>query len=263
MAQPKKPTKAKQNSTQKPAVQNTATKSIPFWDSGLAADFVPETYHPKHVDNRNGIQEPNPWDYLVINGNTLPGIVKNGEVDVKTEIKHKKNSTTGKDDNNPLSLSREPSKINITMKIWTRKQFDDTVAMLKDIYPAPGSATASNGTVDLRKLPVQSIYHPDLDFINISKIVLFAISPPKNSDVVGVKEYTIEALEKMTSNKEVVGIVKGGPPGPPPANIPGSSEASTPPGKAAVDTSVSQKQGQSDPNSYTPADPNIRFDRAP
>ena len=269
MASPPKATKKpKQASQQQTPVANTATKHIPFWDSGVAGELLYEQYQPRYVDNNNGQQAPNDYDHITINGEVLPGIVKDGDIDVKTELHYKSNKTTGTDSNQPLLLGRRPSKISITMKIWTAQQLDATTRILKSLYPTPGNITISTSkdsnsiSVNGKKVDPKSVYHPVLDMLNIKFMFITSISALKNSDVTHVKEYTIEAIEIQNPNANTVAMSNNKPSKVPKSVITGDLDKK-PPGEVSAGVNSSQSTGDTGPLNYTPAQPEEQFSRAP
>ena len=129
------------------------------------------------------------WDTLYLAGRAFPGIVDiDGEVSRDVEVKKAKDQdgATLKDN------GYEPAKIEITIRVSTREQWQSLQGLIPDIHPrTKGGARA----------PV-SIGHPAPNLLGVNQIYVTKIGFPKVLDTKEIK-LAITAIEWLPEPKGV------------------------------------------------------------
>lgn len=170
----------------------------PFWDLSPGtgedfSDFAPGAEGPLYASN--------PWDLVKLQGLRLPGICDLQIPDFDRRVQNKK--ANGADGSTPTMRGLDDAKIEITVKVWTKDQFDLMNRILPVIFPLPGA----NPT----KLNAMDVAHPNTTALQIKSLVIRGITgwlpgPERSSKIIRLKceQYT-KANPKKKATKTVTG----------------------------------------------------------
>jgi hypothetical protein len=170
--------------------------AIPYWDPIVGFDGVNIGNLTKSGDlfgyGDGPVIAENPWDTVIINGNSLPGLCKIKGLPTLAFDKKKGNGVDGATITVHGYL---PGPIDIEVLMWTSPQFDKFLTLVSQIWRKP------NKKSKLDDLWVR-ISHPGLDVWGINQVVILGVSVPEDGPVPQSKIIKIKAIE-------YVPIVKG------------------------------------------------------
>lgn len=162
--------------------------AIPFWSS-ITDDDTAIGYEGVDggINDQNrfdaGIEFPtNPWDVCILDGKILPGIAR---VKAKPERKVDRKNKAGTDGSNPTVHGYNPGPVEIELIFWLPSQLFELVEQFKTLWPPLAKG---------KQKPVK-IYHPALELVRISQVLIMGITTPEDGPVVGSKKIMIHALE--------------------------------------------------------------------
>ena len=161
---------------------------VPFWSS-VNADDASAGYEGLDggINDQNrfdaGILYPtNPWDVCILDGKILPGIAR---VKAKPERKVDKKNKAGTDGANPTVHGYNPGPVEIELTFWLPQQLFALVEQMKTLWPPLAKG---------KQKPIK-IYHPALELVRISQVLIMGVTTPDEGPAVGSKKITIHALE--------------------------------------------------------------------
>lgn len=168
---------------------------LPFWDKNEAGYEGPDY----------ALQ---PWDTIYLNGEQWPGVIT-AECRPVLRIDLKKKN--GSDGGPLIERGFEHAKVIITVKFWTRGQWDILQQRVEGIWRKPGKPwpveiKSSSGQVTV---PGVKVDHPALQFLNITKIGIESIESPRPAPEFGAFMVRINAVQDFEGLRDQTRRRKG------------------------------------------------------
>lgn len=141
-------------------------------------------------DEDDPVLDGSEWDYVVLGGYTLPGILEEipkAEPSRKADVKN----AAGRDGATLTWQGYEPTDVTIKLLLWTEQHWEDWTKLLTFILPRPGKPPAK---------PF-SVYHPVLAAYGITEVAVLKTPTLERAGQPGVMRATIVAKQwaKSTS----------------------------------------------------------------
>jgi hypothetical protein len=185
----------------------------PFWDLEKY-DESPGPNHGQLLGITGDVVSSNPWDVVVLNGHPLPGLwVAAATPALQLDVQ----KPNGYDGAALVEKGYVPAGITMTGRIWTPGQWASFQVMIPTFWRAPNKWALN----DVKKQTAQmvprqlavSIYYPGLAPFLINDMVIYQITPPEDTDQLGVKQIKILARQyipapqkQQTANRKINGI---------------------------------------------------------
>lgn len=139
---------------------------------------------------------PGEWDTLVLDDMTFPGTAK---VTFSRGRKIERKKIPGKNGEDLDIKGVESGDIDITVRVWTKADYDTVVGHIKAIDPTPGT----------KQPKIYSVTHAVPNSRGVGYLVVEKVDGPEQSDQ--YTEWKIKAYERLKPNNNNVGL--GGPAG--------------------------------------------------
>jgi hypothetical protein len=197
--------------------------NVPFWDQTFDLQVAGTTV-PTSAGYEGPLYGSNPWDQLVINGRTMPGLTEITRASPRRRRDKKRQD--GADGATMTIKGYEPTQIEAIVHIWTPAQLAELESILRDIWPLPGRtsgvlATGAGGAIggiagaiagatlggvqQAANLPYRAfqVYHPQLALLKISAVIIIGLEVPKPGRIQGSKMVGIlmEEFSPVQKNK--------------------------------------------------------------
>lgn len=152
--------------------------TVPFWDD------PPQTLDPSNA-------HASPWDVCVLNGIPFPGLcVVQSKTKKRLDVKKAKGGRCA-----TLTFTgNDPADVMITCRIWTPTHLDQLQSVIRIIQPKPNA----------KSFTAVDIYHPALSVLGINSVVVQFIDALQATQVKGVWEMKLQALEYTKPSKQDV-----------------------------------------------------------
>ena len=174
--------------------------STPFWSGASnAALALPDVQRPSlgafeilNLGLTPAAQfPPNPWDTVVVGPVRLPGICEVRVTSARRIDMPKKSATDG---SGLIFHGKNPGRVEIKVRIWTKRQLQDLDSALAIIWSGRGKL---QGLKDL----AFDISHPKCLMHGVSSIVVLEIEGPDPGKVTGELVMTLKCVEFIAPKK--------------------------------------------------------------
>jgi len=162
----------------------------PFWDNGEVS--------PTEVFG-------NAWDYLVLGGYQIPGVLEEPPK-VEPSRKADKKNGPGLDGATLTWQGYEPPDVTFKILIWKQEQWEAWQELYPLILPRPGKPPAAPFTAE----------HPALAVVGIFEIAITKISAPERASQRGVMRITVQGVQWVKPKKVGTSTPKAATSGVPP-----------------------------------------------
>jgi hypothetical protein len=131
-----------------------------------------------------------PWDYVILGGYQLPGVL---EEPPKAEASRKvdKKNGPGLDGATLTWQGYDPPEVTMKILLWKPEHWEQWQDLLGFILPRPGKPPAQPFRID----------HPALSALGITEVAITKVSAPERASARGVMRITIQAQQWVKPKK--------------------------------------------------------------
>lgn len=126
--------------------------------------------------------DPTAWDYVIISDRALPCLREYPEADPGRKLDSK--SAAGSSGGTIVDKGYDLAKVTVVVLLWTAEHFRLWGELLDVIQPRPG-----------RRRDAVSIYHPALESVGVSQVVVDKIKSIRHSGTAGIFKTGFEAIQ--------------------------------------------------------------------